>query len=43
MNSLKMKLAVILGVMQMTFGVVLKACNAIHHRDKLEFFHEFVP
>lgn len=27
----------------MTLGVTLKACNAIYHRDKLEFFHEFVP
>jgi len=43
MNSLKMKVAVILGVLQMTLGVCLKACNAIHRRDKLEFIHEFVP
>jgi V-type H+-transporting ATPase subunit a len=43
MNSLKMKLAVILGVMQMTMGVILKACNAIYHRDTWEFVHEFIP
>jgi len=43
MNSLKMKIAVILGVLQMTLGVCLKAFNAVHNGDKLEFIHEFIP
>lgn len=32
MNSLKMKLAVIVGVIQMGWGVCLKGLNAIYHR-----------
>lgn len=43
MNSLKMKIAVILGVMQMTLGVVLKACNNLFFKDYLSFIHEFIP
>ena len=43
LNSLKMKLAVILGVLQMTLGILLKACNAIYKRNRVDFMHEFVP
>ena len=43
MNSLKMKLAVILGIMQMSLGVCLKACNAIHFKNYVDLIHEFVP
>ena len=38
-----MKLAVILGVLQMCFGIFLKATNAIHFRKKVDFFFEFIP
>lgn len=43
LNSLKMKLAVILGVLQMTLGILLKGCNAIYKRNLVDFMHEFVP
>lgn len=43
MNSLKMKLAVILGVLHMSLGVFMKAFNAIHFKNSLDFVHEFIP
>jgi V-type H+-transporting ATPase subunit a len=43
MNSLKMKIAVILGVLQMSLGVFMKAFNALHFRNALDFIHEFIP
>jgi len=42
-NSLKMKLSVILGVSQMTLGILLSAVNAIHFKKPYNFFFEFVP
>lgn len=42
-NSLKMKLSVILGVMQMALGVCMKALNSLHFQNKLDFLCEFVP
>ncbi|CDW87677.1 v-type atpase 116kda subunit family protein [Stylonychia lemnae] len=42
-NSLKMKISVILGVMQMSLGVVLKAFNAVFFKNSLDFYHEFIP
>ncbi len=42
-NSLKMKQAVILGVVQMSFGICLKGANAVFFGDWLEFFFEFIP
>lgn len=42
-NSFKMKLAVILGVMQMTLGIVLRGMNAIYFKDFLSFFTEVIP
>lgn len=42
-NSLKMKMSVILGVIQMTFGVCLKAMNALYFKESLDFFFEFLP
>lgn len=43
MNSMKMKIAVILGVLQMSFGVFMKALNSIHFKRSLDFIHEFIP
>lgn len=43
MNSLKMKLSVILGVLQMSLGICMKALNASFFKNKLDFFFEFVP
>ena len=38
MNSMKMKISVIIGVIHMTFAVLLKATNAIHFRKWMDFF-----
>jgi V-type H+-transporting ATPase subunit a len=43
LNSLKMKLSVILGVLQMSLGICMKAFNATYFKNKLDFFFEFVP
>lgn len=42
-NNLKMKIAVILGVMQMSLGIVMKAFNNIHFGKMIDFFFEFIP
>jgi len=42
-NSLKMKLSVLVGITQMTFGLFLKLSNHIHEGDYLSIFGEFVP
>jgi V-type H+-transporting ATPase subunit a len=42
-NSLKMKIAVIIGVVHMTLGVFIKASNTIRFRKLLDFFFEFIP
>ena len=42
-NSLKMKLAVILGVLHMTLGIFIKALNNLFFNQRLELFHEFIP
>ncbi len=38
-----MKLAVILGVVHMTFGICLKAVNCLYFRKKVDFYFEFIP
>lgn len=38
-----MKLAVIIGVIHMTFGIILKGVNGIYFRNWLDFFCEFIP
>ena len=43
LNSLKMKLSVILGVLQMGLGVCMKAFNASYFGNKLDFMFEFLP
>lgn len=42
-NSLKMKMSVVFGVIQMVFGIILKATNDIAHRRSLDLWCEFVP
>ena len=43
LNSLKMKISVIIAVVHMTLGVFVKASNALYFRRKIDFFFEFVP
>jgi len=42
-NSLKMKLSVIIGVTQMTYGLFLKLSNHVQEGDMISIFFEFVP
>jgi len=42
-NSFKMKLSVILGILQMFAGTCLKGANAIYFGEKYDFFFEFIP
>lgn len=42
-NSMKMKLSVILGVAQMSLGILMKGFNALHFKAPIDFFFEFVP
>ncbi|KAJ0404793.1 hypothetical protein P43SY_003469 [Pythium insidiosum] len=42
-NSFKMKLSVILGIIQMLFGIFLKGLNAVYFRDFATFFFDFLP
>ena len=43
LNSFKMKMSVIIGVLQMILGLFLKGLNAIHFKDYIDFFFEFIP
>jgi V-type H+-transporting ATPase subunit a len=43
MNSMKMKLAVILGVSHMTLGICLKGLNSRYFYKSLDFYFEFIP
>jgi hypothetical protein len=42
-NGFKMKWAVIAGVIQMTFGIILKCLNSIQFKNGLVFVFEFIP
>eukprot|EP00184_Porphyridium_aerugineum_P002606 CAMPEP_0184708084 /NCGR_PEP_ID=MMETSP0313-20130426/37594_1 /TAXON_ID=2792 /ORGANISM="Porphyridium aerugineum, Strain SAG 1380-2" /LENGTH=966 /DNA_ID=CAMNT_0027169665 /DNA_START=52 /DNA_END=2952 /DNA_ORIENTATION=+ len=42
-NSYKMKLSIVLGVSQMTLGLLMSAENARFFRNPVNFFFEFVP
>lgn len=43
LNSLKMKLSVIVAVLQMGLGVILKGFNNMYFKSKLDFYMEFIP
>ncbi|KAL8619231.1 hypothetical protein ACOMHN_050012 [Nucella lapillus] len=43
LNSLKMKLAVIMGISQMLFGICLSLFNHLYFRKFLNIFVEFIP
>ncbi|XP_013113906.2 V-type proton ATPase 116 kDa subunit a 4 [Stomoxys calcitrans] len=42
-NSFKMKLAVILGICQMVFGLILSAFNYLHRKDYMDLVLVFMP
>ena len=42
-NSLKMKLSVILGVFQMLIGIILKGINNFYEKDFVEYIFVFIP
>merc|ERR1719433_2333752 len=42
-NSLKMKLSVLFGVLQMTLGVFLRWSNALYEKNLTDFICECVP
>ena len=42
-NSFKMKISVIIGVTQMTLGVILKGLNALYYNKMIDFWYEFLP
>ncbi|XP_059177285.1 V-type proton ATPase 116 kDa subunit a1-like isoform X2 [Physella acuta] len=43
LNSLKMKMAIILGVIQMLFGICLQVFNHIHFKSYIDIFIRFIP
>ena len=43
MNSFKMKWSVIIGVIQMTLGIILRGLNNLFFEDYMGFFFEFIP
>ena len=42
-NSFKMKLSIIIGVVHMTLGILMKGVNDWHFRKPLQFLFEFLP
>eukprot|EP00595_Chromulina_sp_UTEXLB2642_P002985 CAMPEP_0196767516 /NCGR_PEP_ID=MMETSP1095-20130614/41710_1 /TAXON_ID=96789 ORGANISM="Chromulina nebulosa, Strain UTEXLB2642" /NCGR_SAMPLE_ID=MMETSP1095 /ASSEMBLY_ACC=CAM_ASM_000446 /LENGTH=876 /DNA_ID=CAMNT_0042135939 /DNA_START=84 /DNA_END=2711 /DNA_ORIENTATION=+ len=42
-NSMKMKMSVILGIVHMTFGIILKGMNTVYFKSWIDFFCEFIP
>ena len=43
LNSFKMKMSVVIGVLQMILGLALKGMNGIYFGDYLDFLFEFIP
>ena len=43
LNSMKMKISVILGVSQMTLGILLKALNSCYFKRYYDLYFEFIP
>eukprot|EP00392_Amoebophrya_sp_AT5.2_P002223 g2228.t1 len=43
MNSMKMKISVLLGVAHMVLGLLLRLANVLYERSRIDFCFEFVP
>jgi V-type H+-transporting ATPase subunit a len=43
LNSIKMKISVIFGVLHMSMGLIQKGLNSVYFQRRLETWHEFVP
>ena len=43
LNSFKMKMSVIIGIIQMLFGLILKGINCIYFKNYLDLFFVFFP
>ena len=42
-NTMKMKIAIIMGIMQMTFGLILVLLNHTYFKRRLSIWFEFIP
>eukprot|EP01116_Phalansterium_solitarium_P012250 TRINITY_DN2836_c0_g1_i2.p1 TRINITY_DN2836_c0_g1~~TRINITY_DN2836_c0_g1_i2.p1 ORF type:complete len:827 (-),score=364.90 TRINITY_DN2836_c0_g1_i2:293-2773(-) len=42
-NSLKMKMSILLGVVQMTTGICMSLMNGLYFKHKLDIYCEFIP
>ncbi|KAK5971457.1 V-type proton ATPase subunit a, partial [Trichostrongylus colubriformis] len=43
LNPMKMKTSIIVGISQMTFGLLLSLCNHIHNRSVVDVLFVFIP
>ncbi|XP_024960444.1 V-type proton ATPase subunit a2-like [Cynara cardunculus var. scolymus] len=43
LNSLKMKMSILLGVAQMNLGIILSFFNALHFRNAVNIWFQFIP
>merc|ERR1719198_1872485 len=42
-NSLKMKISIVVGVIQMTVGIVISLLNHFEYKDYKKVFFQFIP
>ncbi|CDW80575.1 v-type atpase 116kda subunit family protein [Stylonychia lemnae] len=42
-NKLKMKISVIIAVLQMSMGIIMKGLNSLYFKRSIDFFFEFIP